>query len=82
MSAFIEDRTACEHFMGEPYDGGDAPELVERRKFIVESFDIYCAGTDRRLAALRMRYRNDPAVLQRLKQYEDKIEDPASQDGC
>jgi hypothetical protein len=70
---FIEEREICEHFLDEPYEG-DTPELIERREFIQESIEIYCAGTDRRLAALRKRYKNNPAVIKRLNRYEEKIE--------
>lgn len=70
---FIEERDICEHFLDEPYDG-DTPQMRERRAFIQESIEIYCSGTDRRLAALRKRYKNNLAVIKRLKQYEDKIE--------
>ena len=73
VSRFIEERDICEHFLDEPYDG-DLPELIERREFIQESIEIYCAGTDRRLAALRKRYKNNPAAIKRLKRYEGKIE--------
>jgi len=72
-SHFIEERDICEHFLDEPYDG-DTPDLIERREFIQESIEIYCAGTDRRLAALRKRYKNNPEVIKRLKRYEDRIE--------
>ena len=73
VSHFIEERDVCEHFLDEPYDG-DAPERIERREFIQESIDIYCAGTDRRLAALRRRYKNNLAVIRRLTRYKEKIE--------
>jgi hypothetical protein len=73
VSRFIDERDSCEHFLGEPYEG-DTPEMIERREFIYESVEIFCAGTDRRLAALRKRYKNNPAVINLLKRYEDKIE--------
>lgn len=75
VASFIEERNTCEHFLGEPYEGeGASAEMEERREFIFESYEIYCAGTDRRLAALRKRYRDNPVVLERLKKYEEKIE--------
>ena len=73
VSHFIEERDICEHFLDEPYDG-NTRDLMERREFIQESIEIYCAGTDRRLAALRKRYKNNPEVIKRLKRYEDRIE--------
>jgi hypothetical protein len=69
--SFIGDREACEHFLGEPYEG-ESPEMKERREFISESLDIYCAGTDKRLAALRKRYKTSPVIIERLKKYEEK----------
>jgi hypothetical protein len=73
VSQFINERNICEHFLDEPYEG-DTPEMIERKEFIQESIEIYCAGTDRRLAALRKRYKNNPAVINRLQRYADKIE--------
>lgn len=74
VASFIDEREACEHFRGEPTEGS-SPAQVERREFVLESVEIYCAGTDRRLAALRHRYRDDPAVIAKLQRYEDRIEE-------
>lgn len=73
VEAFIRDRDLCDHFRGEPFEG-NSPEQVERRAFVFESLEIYCPGTDRRLAALKKRYKNDSAVMKRLDEYEDKTE--------
>jgi hypothetical protein len=73
VATFIQDRDACDHFRDEPHEG-DSPEQTERRAFIFESLEIYCPGTDRRLAALKKRYKNNTEVLKRLNDYEDKIE--------
>ena len=67
--AYIEDRELCEHFRQEPFEGQSSEE-VERRKFVQESIEIHCAGTDRRLAALKARYVGNQAVLARLASYE------------
>lgn len=75
--SFVVERDACEHFRGEPTEGESA-EQVERRKFVQESLEIYCAGTDRRLAALRKRYAGDASVMSALRDYEETIEGP----GC
>lgn len=74
VERFVADRDACDHFRGEPYEG-DSPEQVERRKFVFESLDIYCSGADKRLAALRKRYKDNKAVMERLSKYEDTIGD-------
>ena len=73
--AFVSDRDACEHFRGEPIEG-DSPEQVERRAFVQESLDIYCSGTDHRLAALKKRYAGNTAVMPALAGYEQAIEAP------
>lgn len=70
---FIAERNLCDHFRGEPYDG-DSPEQVERRAFVVDSLDIYCAGTDKRLAALKRRYKNNEAVMKQLNKFEEQVE--------
>jgi len=70
VSEFIHER---DHFRGEPYEG-DSPEQIRRREFIFESMEIYCAGTDRRLAALKRRYKDDVESIARLNKYEEKIE--------
>ena len=57
----MADRDACDHFRGEPVEG-DTPDQLDRRAFVLESIEIYCAGTDRRLAALQKRYAEDVAV--------------------
>jgi hypothetical protein len=73
VEAFIQDRDLCDHFRGEPYEGS-TPEQIERRSFIRLSLEIYCPGTDRRLAALLKRYQNDARIVARLSKYESKVE--------
>ena len=75
VESYIADRGLCEHFRQEPADGG-TPEQNQRRGFVRESVEIYCAGTDRRLAALKKRYGGNSAVLSRLDQYEIASEAP------
>jgi len=72
VDAFVRDRDACDHFRGEPFEG-ESPEQVQRREFIRESVEIYCPGTDRRLAALKRRHRDDPGIMKVLGAYEAKI---------
>lgn len=73
VETFIQDRDACDYFRGEPHEG-NSPEQIERRAFIFESLEIYCPGTDRRLAALKKRYKNNTEVLKRLNYYEERVE--------
>lgn len=74
VQAFVERRDGCEHFRGEPWDAGDDPEVRSRREFIFDSIARLCTGTDKALAKLRRKYRNNPGVLERLRRYEDSIE--------
>src|SRR4051812_2582628 len=73
VKAFITERETCDHFRGEP-DEGESAEQKERRTFIVDSLDIFCAGTDKRLAALKRRYKNNRSVMEELNKFEEKIE--------
>jgi len=73
VDTFIAGREACEHFLGEPTEGS-SPEQFERRAFVRDAIDIYCAGTDRRLAGLRRRFAAYPAVIARLARFEASIE--------
>jgi hypothetical protein len=75
VQSFISDRDTCDHFRGEPVEG-TSPEQIKRREFVAESLEIFCAGTDRRLAALKKRYKNNSEVTKRLNQYEENIEGP------
>jgi hypothetical protein len=68
VKQFQKERDLCDHFRGE--DGYDQ----ERRKFLREQMEIYCTGSDTKLSSLRLKYQNDKAVLNSLKNYEDRIE--------
>ena len=78
VSDYLHERSLCEHFRGEPHEG-NSPEQIERRKFIFESLEIYCAGADRRLAALKRRYKDNAIVNEKLNAFEEQIE---SHDKC
>lgn len=75
VTAFMVERDSCDHFRGEePYD-------ADRRAYIEESIAELCTGTDAKLAALRRRYADNPAVIQALGNYEDRIERPSGRKG-
>ena len=76
VQAFIGQREGCDHFRGEPWDPGEQPETKERREFIFKNIKELCTGTDKRLADLRRKYQNNARVIDRLKNFEDKIEFP------
>ncbi len=65
---FAKGRDACDHFRGEePYD-------AERRKFLEDRTRKLCVGTDRKLQALKQKYRRQPEILDKLNAYELHIE--------
>jgi hypothetical protein len=68
IAQFMERRDACDHFRGEePYDAG-------RRKLLEDKTRQLCTGTDRKLAALKLKYKNQAKVLVKLNEYEPQIE--------
>ena len=68
VARFKERRDLCDHFRGEdPYDR-------ERRRFLGENLNRYCAGTDAELAALKAKYKGNATVRKVLDKYEAKIE--------
>lgn len=68
VARFVRDRDLCEHFRNEePYD-------AERRVFLQRRVDEFCKGMDRRLAALKRKYKADSAVQSKLQTYEVEIE--------
>lgn len=73
VTRYMVDRDGCDHFRGE--EGYDA----ERRAYLQESVAELCTGTDARLAQLRKRYADDPAVTSALSAYEDRIEGNSAQ---
>jgi len=65
---FKERRDLCDHFRGEePYD-------KERKTFLEKNLKRYCTGTDKELASLKTKYKDNEAVLKALGDYEAKIE--------
>ena len=67
-ASFMERRRTCDHFRGED------PYSPERRVEIELAAEKYCRGTDRELAELRSKYRDNVAVLRALEQFENDIE--------
>ncbi|HJR73392.1 MAG TPA: hypothetical protein VJ806_07105 [Luteimonas sp.] len=63
VTAYIERRNQCEHFIGEePYDEA-------RRKYLTKVIRETCTGSNRDLAALRRKYRDRPEVLEALAEF-------------
>ena len=76
VQLFSETREGCDHFRGEPWSQGDKPDWKERRDFIFKNIEELCKGTDKQLAELRAKYRENPAVIERLRRYDDHVELP------
>jgi len=74
VKSFVDRRDGCDHFRGEPWDGGDDPVIKERREFIFQNLKDLCTGTDKQLEELRAKYRNNPVIIKLLGRYEDRIE--------
>jgi hypothetical protein len=72
VQAFVKKRDACDHFRGEVPDPG--PNQKERMKEVAEEIEKFCTGTDAELGKLRVRYRKDSAVMERLAGYDSLIE--------
>lgn len=73
VRAYLAERRLCEHFLSEPMEGSDAL-AVERRHYVQDSQALYCAGTDRRLAALRRRYRESAELRAVLDALDPQLE--------
>jgi hypothetical protein len=68
VTTFKDRRDLCDHFHGEePYN-------AERRMYLEESMNKYCTGTDKALASLKGKYRDNTVVLKVLSKYEEAIE--------
>ena len=70
LATFLQRRDLCEHFRGEFAD----PPDPDRQREIDRGLAEYCTGTDAQLAALKKRYRDDPAVMKKLEALEPRIE--------
>ena len=77
VRAFLDDRGLCDHFRGEPWPEGDSADDRSRRRELIDGMRTACAGNDRRLDALKLRYRNDPAIMRLLSGFETGIESGA-----
>lgn len=65
VTAALERRRACEHFLGEePYD-------AERRRFLELRIRQTCSGINEQIAATRALHRDDPRILDLFADFED-----------
>jgi hypothetical protein len=68
VASFVERRRICDHLRGEE------PYSRERAADLSQGTEKYCRGTDRELAALRVKYRNDSSAAKILENFETNIE--------
>ncbi|MFZ6800651.1 hypothetical protein [Undibacterium sp. Di24W] len=65
---FIDRRDGCDHFRDEE------PYAEERRQFLNKNMKNLCAGTDKQLARLKRKYRQNVSIVKKLNEYEEVIE--------
>ena len=74
LRAFLDDRDLCDHFRSEPWPEADSAEDRARRNQLVDGMKTTCAVMDRRLAALKHRYRDHAGLTKLLLGFESVIE--------
>jgi hypothetical protein len=74
VRAFLDDRDLCDHFRSEPWPESHSAEDRARRNELVHKMKTTCAGTDRRLAALKHKYRAHAVLVKLLSEFETSIE--------
>ncbi|MCC2954680.1 hypothetical protein LK542_03505 [Massilia sp. IC2-477] len=70
VAKFVAKREGCDHFRGEMPD----PPDKQRMREVNQEIRKLCTGTDKKLAQLKRKYANNPVVMQRLSEFEEKIE--------
>jgi len=70
VAKFVEKREGCDHFRGEMPD----PSERQRMKEVERELRKLCTGTDKKLADLKRKYAKNRAVLERLNEFEERIE--------
>lgn len=69
VKTFKDRRDACDYFRG-----GDPSFKKERAKELAERMKGYCAGTDKELASLKEKYKDNKTVSKALTGYAKKTE--------
>lgn len=70
VQRFIDRREGCDHMRGEIPE----PNARKRMREISREIEKLCKGTDKELAQLKKRYRENSSVLERLNEFESDIE--------
>ena len=71
VQRYVDKREGCDHMRGEIPDRGEKQRMREVRREIRR----LCKGTDKELARLKRKYAKNPAVMQRLGEFEPGIEE-------
>lgn len=75
VAKFVEQREGCDHFRGEMPD----PSERQRMQGVERELRKLCTGTDKKLAGLKRKYARNQTVLDRLNEFEERIEPPPRQ---
>lgn len=65
---FVEQRDSCDHFLNEP------PYNEERREFLSQKITELCVGIGEQFQSLKMKYKENSAVINFLEKYDVNIE--------
>ena len=68
VQEFIEKRDGCDHFRGEPAYN------EQRRKDLIAQMKALCTGTDKALAKLKIKYKQNVHIHKVLSKYDPNIE--------
>jgi hypothetical protein len=71
VQRFIDKREGCDHMRGELPD----PSEKQRMREVNREIQKLCKGTDKALTRLKRKYVANPAVMQRLNEFEPGIEE-------
>ena len=74
VQEFINRREGCDHMRGEIPDPGE----TQRMKEVNREIEKLCKGTDKQLVQLKKKYVSNALVIQRLNEFEEGIEAPAT----
>jgi hypothetical protein len=72
VADFIESRSACDALRGDIPDSSsnNAADIKEA----IDETDKACRGTDQSLSSLKLKYGDDPTIMQKLNSYDYPIE--------
>jgi hypothetical protein len=74
VAKFVEGAELCGHFRQEPWPEGASAEARQRREFLVSQTARFCGGLAEEAQRLRRKYREAPAIIERLERREELFE--------